>query len=168
MANESILKQKEAAVNSAAARITDSKVVIAFDYHGLTVEKFETLRKSVRKAGGEVVVLKNNISRRAALVSGHEAFAEQLVGPKAIIFSENEIVAPAKAVYDFAKANEVVKISGGIVEGAVVDGAKIAELATLPSYETLLTQLAAGMLGTVSQLAVGLSQIIEQMEEANN
>ena len=168
MANESILKQKEAAVNETAARIADSKVVIAFDYHGLTVEKFETLRRSVRKAGGEILVLKNNIARRAALASGHEAFAGQLTGPKAIIFSENEIVAPAKAVYDFAKTNDVVKISGGIVEGADVDGAKIAELATLPSYETLLTQLAAGMLGTVSQLAVGLQQIIEQLEEANN
>ena len=63
MANESILKQKEAAVNEAATRIADSKVVIAFDYHGLTVEKFETLRKEVRKAGGEVVVLKNKIGR---------------------------------------------------------------------------------------------------------
>ena len=168
MANESILKQKEVAVSETAKKIADSKVVIAFDYHGLTVEKFETLRKSVRSAGGEVTVLKNNITRRAAQAGGFDSFAEQLTGPKAIIFSENEIVAPAKAVYDFAKANDVVKISGGIVEGACVDGAKIAELATLPSYETLLTQLAAGMLGTVSQLAVGLQQIIEQLEEANN
>ena len=167
MANESILKQKEAAVEAAAARIADSKVVIAFDYQGLTVEKFETLRKSVREAGGEIVVLKNNISRRAAVNSGHQAFADQLTGPKAIVFAQNEIVAPAKAVYEFSKSNDIVKIAGGIVEGADVDGAKIAELATLPSYETLLTQLAAGMLGTVSQLAVGLQQIIEQME-ANN
>ena len=153
MANESIVKQKEALVQEAAARITDSKVVIAFDYHGLTVEKF-----------GEVVVLKNNISRRAAKATGHDAFADQLTGPKAIIFASEQIVEPAKVLYDFAKQNDVVKISGGIVEGAVVDGKKIAELATLPSYETLLTQLAAGMLGTVSQLAVGLQQIIEQME----
>ena len=167
MANESILKQKEAAVDEAVARIADSKVVIAFDYQGLTVEKFETLRKSVREAGGEIVVLKNNISRRAAVSSGHQAFADQLTGPKAIVFAQNEIVAPAKAVYEFSKSNDIVKIAGGIVEGADVDGAKIAELATLPSYETLLTQLAAGMLGTVSQLAVGLQQIIEQME-ANN
>jgi large subunit ribosomal protein L10 len=109
-------------------------------------------------------VLKNNISRRAAKATGHDAFADQLTGPKAIIFASEQIVEPAKVLYDFAKQNDVVKISGGIVEGAVVDGKKIAELATLPSYETLLTQLAAGMLGTVSQLAVGLQQIIEQME----
>lgn len=168
MANESILKQKEEAVKAAAKRISDSKVVIAFDYHGLTVESFETLRRSVRTAGGEVVVLKNNISRRAAETTGHQAFAEKLSGPKAIIFSENEIVSPAKAVFDFSKTNENVVIAGGIVEGACVEADKIAELATLPSYETLLTQLAAGMLGTVSQLAIGLHQLVEKMEEANN
>ena len=110
MANESILKQKEAAVEAAAARIADSKVVIAFDYQGLTVEKFETLRKSVREAGGEIVVLKNNISRRAAVSSGHQAFADQLTGPKAIVFAQSEIVAPAKAVYEFSKSNDIVKI----------------------------------------------------------
>ena len=102
MANESILKQKEAAVTETVARIADSKVVIAFDYHGLTVEKFETLRKSVRKAGGEVLVLKNNITRRAALASGHETFAAQLTGPKAIIFSHEEIVAPAMKVFYYS------------------------------------------------------------------
>ena len=165
MANESILKQKEALVQEAAAKINDSKVVIAFDYHGLTVEKFETLRRSVRKSGGEIFVLKNNISRRAAQATGHGEFAEQLTGPKAIIFASEQIVEPAKALYEFAKQNDIVKISGGIVEGSVVDGKKIAELATLPSYETLLTQLAAGMLGTVRQLAIGLNMLVEKNQE---
>ena len=167
MASEKILKQKEALVSEAAKRISDSKAVIAFDYHGLTVENFEALRKSVRKSGGEVVVVKNNISRRAAESTGYAEFAEQLTGPKALLFAEKQIVEPAKALYEFSKKNDTVVISGGIVEGAVVNGSKIAELATLPSYETLLTQLAAGMLGTVSQLAVGLQQLVEQME-ANN
>ena len=164
MANESILKAKEAAVAEAAKRFADSKVVIAFDYQGLTVENFETLRRNVRKSGGEVVVLKNNISRRAALANGHQAFADQLTGPKALVLSQEEIAAPAKAVYDFAKTNDKVKISAGIVEGAEVSGSKIAEIATLPPYEVLLTQLAAGMLGTVSQLAIGLHQIVEKLE----
>jgi len=167
MANNAILKQKEELVLEAKKRIEDAKVVVAFDYHGLTVESFETLRKSVRSSGGEVVVIKNNISRRAAQTSGHENFAEKLVGPKALLFSNNNIVEPAKALHEFAKKNNKVVIAGGIVEGSDVEGAKIAELATLPSYEGLLTQLAAGMLGTVSQLAIGLHQLVEKME-ANN
>lgn len=167
MANATILEQKALLVSEAAKKMGDAKVVIAFDYQGLTVAAFETLRKSVRAAGGEIVVIKNNISRRAAESTGHAEFAEKLTGPKAMVFSNENIVEPAKAVFDFSKKNKKVVIAGGIVEGAVVDGAKIAELATLPSYETLLTQLAAGMLGTVSQLAVGLQQLVEQME-ANN
>jgi large subunit ribosomal protein L10 len=167
MANNAIIKQKEVLVAEASQKMLDSKVVVAFDYQGLTVESFETLRKSVRVQGGEVVVLKNNISRRAASKNGHDKFAELLVGPKAILFSSKNIVEPAKALYDFAKKNNKVVVAGGIVEGADIDSAKFNELATLPSYETLLTQLAAGMLGTLSQLALGLHQIVEKMEEAN-
>jgi len=167
MANKTIIKQKEVQVTEASQKMLDSKVIVAFEYQGLTVESFETLRKSVRSQGGEIVVLKNNISRRAASKNGHEKFAELLVGPKAILFSKNNIVEPAKALYDFAKKNNKVVVAGGIVEGADIDSAKFAELATLPSYETLLTQLAAGMLGTLSQLGVGLQQIIEKMEKAN-
>ena len=164
MANNAIIKQKEALVLETGKKMQESKVVAAFDYHGLTVESFEQLRKSVRSAGGEIVVIKNNISRRAASANGHDQFANMLVGPKAILFSANSIVEPAKALYTFAKANQKVVVAGGIVEGADIDAKKFAELATLPSHETLLTQLAAGMLGTVTQLAVGLQQIVEQRE----
>jgi len=165
MASNAILKQKEVLVAEASQKMKASKVILAFDYLGLSVEKFETLRKSVRSQGGEIVVLKNNISRRAASSNGHEKFAELLVGPKAILFSSEKIVEPAKALYDFAKQNnKVVTVAGGVVEGAVIDSAKFVELATLPSRETLLTQLAAGMLGTLTQLGVGLQQILEQKE----
>ena len=167
MANTLIIKQKEAQVAEASQKMLDSKVVVAFEYQGLTVESFETLRKAVRKEGGEIVVLKNNISRRAASANGHEKFAELLAGPKALLFSSNNIVEPAKALFDFAKKNNKVVVAGGIVEGADIDSAKFAELATLPSHATLLTQLAAGMLGTLSQLALGLHQVAEKMEEAN-
>lgn len=164
MANNAIVMQKAELVASASKKMQDSKVIVAFDYHGLTVAAFEELRKSIRKAGGEVAVLKNNISRRAATENGHSQFAELLTGPKAILFSENNIVEPAKALYDFAKKNNKVVVAGGIVEGVDIDAQKFAGLATIPSRETLLTQLAAGMLGTLSQLALGLHQIVEQRE----
>jgi len=164
MANNAIVMQKAELVAAASKKLSESKVVVAFEYHGLTVASFEELRKSVRKAGGEVVVLKNNISRRAAEQNGHSQFAELLTGPKAILFSSENIVEPAKALYDFAKKNNKVVVSGGIVEGVDIDAQKFVGLANIPSRETLLTQLAAGMLGTLTQLAVGLQQVLEQRE----
>ncbi len=166
MANQAIVKSKELEVAGIVEKINNSKVVIAFDYQGLSVLQFETLRNSVRANGCEIAVLKNNITRRAATTAGYNTFAEALIGPKALIFGSDDVVAPAKGLYEFSKSNEQVKIACGIVEGQEVDVNKINELATLPSHETLLTMLAAGMLGTVSQLAIGLHQLTEKMEEA--
>ncbi len=167
MANNVNIKNKEAEVAAVVEKIKNSKTVVAFDYQGLSVFQFETLRNSVRESGCEIAVLKNNITRRAATNAGFPELAEALTGPKAIVFSENDVVAPAKGVFEFSKENAQVKIACGIVEGQFADEAKINELATLPSYEGLLTMLAAGLLGTVSQLAIGLHQLTEKMEEAN-
>ncbi len=167
MANEAIVKSKELEVNAVVERINASKAVIAFDYQGLTVSQFETLRNSVRAEGCEINVLKNNITRRAAQSAGFGEFADALIGPKALIFSNDDVVAPAKGLYEFSKTTDKVKIACGIVEGQFCDASKVNELATLPSYEALLTMLAAGMLGTVSQLSIGLHQLTEKMEEAN-
>lgn len=152
-------KQEEVALN--VEKINTSKAVIAFNYQGLTVEKFMQLRNNLRQSGCEIVVLKNNISRRAAVEAGYPEFADVLTGPKAIVFSSNDIIAPAKELFAFAKENNQVVVAKGIVDKVVYSFEQLQSLATLPSYETLLTQLAAGMLGTVRQLAIGLNMLCE-------
>ncbi len=161
MAKEIILKKQEL-VSEVTTKIKDSKAVIAFDYQGLTVEKFMKLRNELRATGCEILVIKNNISRRAAKECGYDLFADCLSGPKAIVFSQDDIIAPAKGLFEFAKSNEQVKVATGIVDGEVYVFEQLEALATLPSYETLLTQLAAGMLGTVRQLAIGLNMLCEE------
>lgn len=161
MAKEIILKKQEE-VSAVSAKIKSSKACIAFDYQGLTVQSFMQLRNDLRKSGCEICVIKNNISRRAAIECGYEAFAEGLTGPKAIVFSNDDIIAPAKGIFEFAKTNDKVKVSTGVVDGVEYGFDQLQSLATLPSYETLLTQLAAGMLGTVRQLAIGLNMLCEK------
>ncbi|MGL4949973.1 MAG: 50S ribosomal protein L10 [Anaeroplasmataceae bacterium] len=163
MTKDVILKKIEL-VNELKDKFNSSKAFISFDYQGLTVSKFMQLRNDFRNNGCEVFVLKNNISRRAAIECGYQEFADQLTGPKAIVFSVDDIIAPAKMLFEFAKENQQVKVANGVVDKEVYDYAKLEALATLPSYETLLTQVAAGMLGTVRQLAVGLNMICEQKE----
>lgn len=161
MAKEVILKKAEE-VSTIASKIKESKAVIAFDYQGLTVDKFMQLRNKLRENGSEICVIKNNISRRAAKELGFDVFAEALTGPKAIVFSSEDIIAPAKGLFEFAKDNSVIKVASGVVDGVEYGYSQLEELSMLPSYETLLTQLAAGMLGTVRQLAVGLNMLCEK------
>ena len=164
MAKEIILK-KEAEVNVVAEKIAKSKSIVAFDYQGLTVEAFMQLRRNLLKNGCEICVLKNNISRRAAQAQGFNVFAETLKGPKAIAFSYEDEVAAARELATFAKENKQVILGAGIVDGKEVTVEEMSAIATLPSRDTLLTQLAAGMLGTLTQLAIGLNMLVEKDAE---
>ena len=119
----------------------------------------------MRSNGCEVAVIKNNISRRAARECGYN-LDDAFVGPVAVVFSKDDVVAPAKVLFKAAETNKVIEVVKGVVDGDVYSFDQLETLATLPSYETLLTQLAAGMLGTVRQLAIGLNMLVEQGQEA--
>ncbi len=164
MAKEVIL-QKQELVKAASEKFSKAKSVVAFDYQGLTVEAFMQLRRTLLKNGCEVCVLKNNISRRAAESLGYDSFAGSLKGPKAIAFSYEDEVAAAREIANFAKENKQIILGEGIVDGKQCSVAEISAIATLPSRETLLTQLAAGMLGTLTQLAIGLNMLTEKDAE---
>ncbi|MFA5470542.1 MAG: 50S ribosomal protein L10 [Acholeplasmataceae bacterium] len=156
------IERKAEAVRELTDKLGRAATVVAFEYPGLSVEQFTKLRSQLRAANCEVTVYKNNITRRASIAAGYEALAETFVGPKALAISYDDVVAPAKIVYDFAKESKVVKLSAGIVEGKYADLDMINELATLPSRETLLTMLAVGMLTPIRELAVGLNMISEE------
>ena len=160
-----VLAQKKADVEALTKRMKEAKTIVAFDYIGLTVEQFTNLRRQLRDAGCEVQVIKNNISRRASEGAGYADLAQYFKGPKAVAFSNNDVVAPAKIIYEFSKQNDVVKIHAGVVEGKVENEKGIIGLATLPSRETLLTMLAMGMLKPLMDLSVGLNMLTEK--EAN-
>jgi len=166
MMKESILKKQEE-VTVVTEKMKASHAIVAFKYQGLTVDKFQQLRREMRKNGCEVSVIKNNISSRAAKACGYDDFTDALSGPVAIAFSEKDVVAPAKVLFQALKAEDnKIEVVKGVVDGVVYDYDKLHALSVLPSYETLLTQLAAGMLGTVSQLAIGLNMLVEKGQEA--
>lgn len=156
------IQKKAAKVDVLAEKIKEAKSAVLFDYKGLSVDQFNELRGRLRETGSEVTVYKNNITRRASIQAGFEELAEQFVGPKAFILGYEDVVAPAKVIAEFAKENKVVVIEGGIIEGKVVTKEGIMAVANLPSRETLLTQLAAGLLMPVREVAIGLNMLSEQ------
>ena len=163
---EVILKKQEE-VKAVTEKMKNSAAIVAFKYQGLTVEAFQNLRREMRKNGCEVSVIKNNISSRAAKECGYDGFTDALVGPVAIAFAESDVVAPAKVLFkQLSQENNKIEVLKGVVDGDVFSFDQLKELSVLPSYETLLTQLAAGMLGTLSQLSIGLNMLVEKGQEA--
>ena len=163
MANQKIIEKKQEVVNEISSKLKDSTSYLLFEYRGLTVGETNELRRALRESDSEFKVYKNTLTKRA-LESINIDLNEHLNGPKAIAFGKDEI-APVKILSDFAKKHKALEIKAGVVNGDVVDQAKLAELASIPSREGLLTMLAGGLMGTVRDLSICLDLYGEQLEE---
>lgn len=164
MASEKILKQKEEAVKALAEELKDAKLILLTEYRGITVEGDTKLRKDIREVNATYTVMKNNIVKRALELNGESGLNELLEGPTAVVVSKEDYLAPAKAIYNFAKGNDFYKIKGGIIEGKVMTAEEIITLAKLPSRQELLAKLAGALLGNITKLAVALDAVREQKE----
>ena len=162
MASSKILESKKAIVSEITDKIKSSESVILFEYQGLTVAEISELRRKLREAKGEVRIYKNTLLKRALddLKIDLNGFLE---GPNAIMFG-TDLLEPIKVIADFAKDHDKMKVRVGIINGDVAELRVINEYASIPSYEGLLTMLAAGMMEHVRNLAIGLNMYAEKLE----
>ena len=166
MASEKILNRKKEEVKELAEKMKNSKLILLTDYRGINVTDDTALRKDLRNANATCSVIKNNITRRALEECGITGLEEQLVGPTAVIMSEEDYLEPSKTIYEFTKNNEYYKIKGGVIDGKVMTAEEIITLAKLPSREDLLSMLAGALLANISKVAVALNEVKKQKEEA--
>lgn len=135
-------QEKYAAIKEDLSKIQAMWVV---DYRGLTVKESEALRRSIREADAVMKVYKNSLVELALKELDMPSMGDVLAGPSAFVFADGDPVASAKALKDFAKANENLVIKGGIMDGAFVDAEAVEKIAALPSREELIAKL----LGTI-------------------
>jgi len=164
MANQKVIERKKSEVSELADKIKEAKLVLLTDYRGISVEDVTGLRANLRKVNGDYKVIKNNITRRALKEAEIEGLDDLLVGPTAVVLSNEDYLEPLKAVYEYAKDSETYKIKGGVINGKVMTTEELITLAKLPSRETLISMLAGALLGNISKLAVALDQVRAQKE----
>ncbi len=163
MANAKILEAKAKVVDEIKKHVEDSKSIVLFDYRGITDSEAKELRVKLREADSDYKVYKNTLMSRAFDDLKIDV-KESLAGPSALAYS-NDQVAAVKILTDFAKEHPALALKVGIIDGEVADKAKLAEYATLPSREGLLTMLAGGMIGIVRDLSICLDLYSKEKEE---
>ena len=163
MASKVILEQKQTVIDEIKERTEAAKTIVLFDYRGITDSEAKELRIKLRESNSDYKVYKNTLMARAFNDLGID-LNEALSGPSAFAFSDDQI-APIKVLSDFAKDHPALVLKVGIVDGEKADQAKLAEYATLPSREALLTMLAGGMMGIVRDLSICLDLYSQQKEE---
>ena len=163
--SQAIIEKKALLVDEVTAKINEAASVVVVDYRGLTVEQATNLRKQLRENGVEMKVIKNSILRRAAEKAGLEGLNEVFTGPTAVAFSNEDVVAPAKIIADFAKEAEALEIKGGIIEGNVASIEEITALAKLPNREGLLSMLLSVLQAPVRNVAYAIKAVADAKEE---
>lgn len=165
MSQASIAKKAEL-VDIVAEKMKAAASIVVVDARGLTVEQDTVLRRNLRNEGIEYKVIKNGILRRAAEKAGLEGINDIFVGPTAVAFSNEDVVAPAKIIFDFAKTADTLEIKGGAIEGAVASVEDVKALATLPNREGLLSMLLSVLQAPVRNVALAVKAVADSKENA--
>jgi large subunit ribosomal protein L10 len=149
--------EKERVVEQLAERLRSTETLMVADYRGLTMPEIDELRSRLLEAGARFTVVKNTLTKLAAEQAGTTDVLELIDGPTAIAFLEadGDPVAVAKVLNETSRANDVLVIRGGVVEGTVVGDAEIKRLATLPPADVLRAQLVGAVAGPLTTV-VGL------------
>ncbi len=160
-----VIDQKKQVVTEIADKLRESQSTILVDYRGLDVAEVTELRSQLREANVEFKVYKNTMTRRAVEETELTELNDVLVGPTAIAFCNDDVIAPAKVLNNFAKDHEALEIKGGVIEGKVASLEQIKELANLPNYEGLLSMLLSVLQAPVRNFAYATKAVAEQKEE---
>lgn len=160
--SEAAIAKKETLVQAAAEKFESAASVVIVDYRGLTVEEVTNLRKQLREAGVEMKVIKNSILSRAAKKVGLDGLDEVFTGPTAVAFSNDDVVAPAKIIDEFAKDAKALEIKGGVIEGKVSSVEQITALAKLPNREGLLSMLLSVLQAPVRNVAYAVKAVADK------
>jgi len=149
--------EKEQLVTELRDKLTQSQSLYYTDFTGLNVKRMTELRRRLKKAGVEYVVIKNTLALRAVNESG--LVGETLKGPTGLVVGKDPVSA-AKVLTEFAKENEdKPAVKGGLLSGKKIDNAQLKRLASLPSREQMLADLGAGMQSPMAAFAGALNGI---------
>lgn len=146
-------QQKEELVKDLAKKLKASKAVVFSDFKGLEVKDMMALRRELKASGIEIKVLKKTLINLALKNAGIQADVKKLEGQIAIAVSEGDEVAAAKIIAKAAKANENLKIVGGILGVKELTAEEVNALAKLPSKEELLAKLVGTLNAPISGFA---------------
>ncbi len=149
---------KEQLVSELRDKLQGSKSLYYTDFTGLNVKRMTELRRRLKRAGVDYVVIKNTLALRAVNESG--LVGERLRGPTGLVVGKDPVAA-AKVLTDFAKEFEQKPaVKGGMLDGKPVDAAQVKQLASLPSREQMLAELGAGLQSPMAAFVGALNGLL--------
>lgn len=150
-------EQKEQQLQVLKSALAPAAGLFVVDFTGLTVAEVTELRRKVKEAEANYLVVKNTLARIALTGSPNEPATKLFVGPTAVAYTTKDVVALAKVLSEFAKGHEKLKFRGALVEGQLLDAAGAQRVAALPSKQELVARLLFLLQSPMRRLVVALN-----------
>ena len=166
MPSEKILSEKQELVKALVEKLNGSMAGVLVDYRGTKVSSDTEMRRKMREAGVEYVVIKNTMLRFATKEAKLEGLHPFLEGPTAIAIHPDDPVAAAKLVHAFMGKDKPMQVKAGFVEGKVLSAAEVEALSKLPAREVLVAQVLGTMIAPITGLATVLNANIRGLAVA--
>ncbi|MBQ7390367.1 MAG: 50S ribosomal protein L10 [Clostridia bacterium] len=164
MPSNKVLEAKKQVVEELAGKMQTAVSGVLVKYEGITVADDTALRAALRKAGIEYSVMKNTLTGRACEVVGYGDMKQYLSGMTAIAISQDDPIAPAKIMKEYADKIPSFEIKAGFVDGGVIDQAGVEALAATPSKEVLIGK----MMGSLMSSLYGLAYVLQAKIDKEN
>ena len=167
MPSAKILESKKAFVKEMNEKISGALAGVVVAYNGISVENDTKLRRDLREAGVEYMVVKNTMLRLAVKGTAYEGLTEYFKGDTAIALSPEDPAAAAASCASMRKATSPKRftVKGGFCDGQLLDANGVKSLSTMPNREGLLSMLAGSLSGIIGGLAVAVQGIVDKQEE---
>ena len=167
MPSAKILEAKKAYVAELNTKIAGSLAGVVVAYNGISVADDTKMRKELREAGVEYMVVKNTMLRRAVAGTQYEAIAEYFKGDTAIALSAEDPAAAARILCKYQDGDKSKKfvVKAGFMEGKAMNAAETNAIAKLPNREGMLSMFAGALSSTLSGLAVAMQAYADKQEE---
>ena len=167
MPSNKILEEKKQVVADLAAKIQSASAGVLVKYEGIKVADDTELRAALRKAGVEYTVMKNTLTGRACDIAGYGDMKQYLSGMTAIAISQDDPIAPAKIMKQYADKLNGFEIKAGFVDGGVIDLAGVEALAATPSKEVLIAKMMGSLMSSLYSFAYVLQAKIDKENEGS-
>ncbi len=162
MPSNKVLEAKKQIVEALAAKMQTAAAGVLVKYEGITVAEDTELRAALRKAGVEYTVMKNTLTGKACDMVGYGDMKQYLEGMTAIAISQDDPIAPARIMKEYADKISSFEIKAGFVDGGVLDQAGVEALAATPSKEVLIAKMMGSLMSSLYSFAYVLQAKIDK------
>lgn len=156
-------EEKIAIVDNLKKKFEESKFILLSDFTGMTVKEMTDLKRELKKANAQHIVVKNTLASKAMAESIRTHFQEYLKGPIAVTFTSDDPVAPAKIISKFIKENSKPTVKVALVEGRFLNDKEFLSLAKLPTREELIAKAVWGIKAPINNFAFVLSGLLRNL-----